>query len=94
MARESRVVMHEHLEEVLESLVADELATLIGAPTLASQRSSIIPAELIARHLALTFVMVLNWWVENDSTLTPADIDARFRRLVVPTLAQLVGELA
>jgi hypothetical protein len=45
-----------------------------------------IPTDLIARHVAATFVLVLNWWVETDAKLTAAEVDARFRALVLPVL--------
>jgi hypothetical protein len=52
-------------------------------------RASEIRIGLVARHVASTFVLVLNWWVEIDSALTPADVEARFRDLVVPPLTGL-----
>ena len=46
-----------------------------------------VPPELLARHVAATFVLVLNWWVESGSPITAAEIDAHFRALVLPVLA-------
>jgi hypothetical protein len=69
---------------VLTSLIADELAMMSPG------RSKVqIPTRLLARHVAAAFVLVLNWWVESDAPLTPAEVDACFRALVVPTLAAL-----
>jgi AcrR family transcriptional regulator len=84
MTREGRVIMHEHLQDVLTDLIAGELATmsLVGSTVQ-------IPTDLVARHCAAAFVLVLNWWVETDRPLTPAEVDAIFRTLVVPTLAAL-----
>jgi AcrR family transcriptional regulator len=79
--REGRTIMHERLQDVLASVVADELETT------KLDRSSEIPIGLVARHVASTFVLVLNWWIETDSAWTPADADARFRDLVVPPLS-------
>jgi hypothetical protein len=88
MKRESRVIMHEHLKAVLTSFIADQLGTLspgkFGPP---------IPIDLVARHVASTFVLVLNWWVESDVHWTAADADARFRRLIVPALTGLVSDV-
>jgi AcrR family transcriptional regulator len=84
MTRQGRVIMHEHMQHVLSSLIADELA--MRPPGCSTFQ---IPNALVARHVASTFVLVLNWWVENDAPLTPADVDARFRALVVPTLTAL-----
>lgn len=37
---------------------------------------------LLARWIALTFVLVLNWWTESDSPISAREVDALFRRLV------------
>jgi AcrR family transcriptional regulator len=84
MQREGRVMMHEHMQHVLTSLIADELVMMSPGKSKVQ-----IPRGLLARHVAAAFVLVLNWWVESDSPLTPAEVDARFRALVVPTLAAL-----
>jgi AcrR family transcriptional regulator len=82
MKREGHVIMHAHMQDVLTILIADEL------PMMSPGRSAVqIPNALLARHVAAAFVLVLNWWVENDSRLTPAEVDALFRALVGPTLA-------
>jgi hypothetical protein len=81
MKREGRAIMHEHMQDVLTSLIADELAL-----TLPGKSKMEMPTGLIARHVASTFVLVLDWWVDNDVALNPAQVDARFRALVIPTL--------
>jgi AcrR family transcriptional regulator len=84
MPREGRIVMHEHLQDVLVRVITDELEKVRGCmltPTL--------PADLIAHYLAGTFVLVLNWWVSRDAHWTAADADRRFRDLVTPTLREL-----
>jgi len=83
MRREGRVIMHDHLEDVLTSVIADELATTVRT----SQAKT--PMDLVARYVASTFVLVLNRWVESDTAWTPAETDARFRDLVIPTLNNL-----
>jgi hypothetical protein len=61
----------------------------------ARREPRVVPRDLLARHIAATFVRVLDWWVESDEprdgrpALTPADVDARFRALVAPVLAGL-----
>ena len=52
-----------------------------------------IPTDLIARHIASTFVLVLNWWVENNSELTATDVDACFRELILPTLTRFFAQV-
>jgi hypothetical protein len=87
MTPKGHLVMHEHLQDVLTSLIADDVALAT-----ASGRSSLqLPKDLVARHLASTFVLVLTWWVEREKALTPQEVDARFRTLVLPSLAARRG---
>jgi AcrR family transcriptional regulator len=79
MTRTGRFILHKHLQRVVATLVLEGLA--------ADQPTTGTPVELLARHVASTFVLVLNWWVESQSALSAADADARFRDLVVPVLA-------
>ena len=51
-----------------------------------------IGMDLTARYIASTFVLVLNWWVEGDSSLAPADVNAPFRGLVLPTLTRILNQ--
>ena len=77
---EAAMAMHAHLQSVLTDIVADTLATTTPPQ---------IPARLLARHIAVTFVLVLNWWVQNEEPLTVAEVDQRFRALVLPVLTTL-----
>lgn len=79
MGAEGRAIMHEHMEDVLTDVIADQLAMSVRG-------SAQTPMDLVARYVASTFVLVLNRWVENNSGWTPAEADARFRALVMPTL--------
>jgi AcrR family transcriptional regulator len=88
MTREGRLVMHEHLRDVLTNLIADDLVRL----TRIRRTTQPVPIELIARHVATAFVLVLNWWVESNERLTPGEVDAHFRSLVLPALRELAGQ--
>src|SRR5262249_36282459 len=59
MPREGRAVMHEHLQAVLRTLIADELRTATGL----EQAEPQISRDLVARHVASTFALVLDWWL-------------------------------
>ena len=86
MKREGRLVMHARLGEALKELVADDLAEV------AFRSPKQTEVDLVAQHVASTFVLVLNWWVDSAPTLTPADIDARFRELIEPTITGLMNK--
>jgi hypothetical protein len=49
---------------------------------------------VLAEFIVGTFILVLNWWVERESPLTPHEVDALFLRLVGPTLAAAHREQA
>ena len=48
-----------------------------------------IPPEVVSAYIASTFVLVLNWWLDNRMRLPPREIDGVFRRLTFPTLTAL-----
>ena len=77
-----RAILHEHLRKVLVELISGH--TKSGVP---ARRNTRVPADLLVQHVASTFVLVLNWWVERRSTLTPTQVDALFRALILPSLA-------
>jgi hypothetical protein len=50
-----------------------------------------IPPDLLAQFIASTFVLVLNWWIENGCQLHAKEVNRSFRSLVLPALA-LISE--
>ena len=75
--------VHEHLRRVLESLLLDELRGL-------ARSNAEVPSDLMARHVAATFVLTLEWWLEHPA-LSAREVDARFHALVGPALEQALG---
>jgi AcrR family transcriptional regulator len=86
MKREGRLVMHTRLGEILRDWLAADLARM--SPISANR----MPIDLVAQHIATTFVLVLNWWVDNSPASSPEAIDAQFRRLIAPSLGGLVTQ--
>ena len=84
MREADRAVVHEHLRKVLAELIANDMTTARrGRKTPASR----VPAGLLAEHVASTFILVLNWWVDSGSSLSASDVNDLFRALILPTLA-------
>jgi AcrR family transcriptional regulator len=46
--------------------------------------------ELLARWIATTFVLVLDWWLESDTEVSAREAHALFRGLVEPSLAAVL----
>src|SRR5262245_19250311 len=82
-----RAVIHEHLQKVLTELIADDVKQHFQ-----SRRKTVaqIPSAVVVQYVASTFILVLNWWVENNSPLHPKGVNDLFRALVLPTLAAIL----
>jgi AcrR family transcriptional regulator len=88
MGSKGRAILHEHLQQVLAELIADDVRKYLqGRRKTAGQ----IPPELLVQYVASTFILVLNWWVENRSPLPPKEVNDLFRALILPTLAAALG---
>lgn len=79
-----RILLHKHLQKILAELIARDFRRIFRNKRKAPNA---IPAEVLIEYLAATFVLVLNWWLENKSTLTARQVNNLFRALVLPTLA-------
>lgn len=86
--RRDRAIVHEHLRTVLiDHITADVRASVRPS----GQRTMALPTDLLVEYLVTTFVLVLNWWVESDSSLSPRQADDLFVALVVSTLEAQAG---
>lgn len=80
-----RAVLHGHLQKVLSTLIADDVKkSFRGRRRKAEQ----IPVDLLVQYIDSTFILVLNWWVENKCPFPPEEVNALFRSLVLPTLKE------
>lgn len=84
---QGHAVVHEHVERVLVELIADDLRR---AGQRRPERGHGVPCDLLAQHVASTFVLVLNWWVESGEPLAAGKANERFRALVLPALSELL----
>lgn len=76
------IIVSQRIEEILVQLMKDEARTLFK-----QSDSSELPFELFIHFLGATFMSVLTWWRNSGRSLPPNEIDALFRKLVLPTLA-------
>lgn len=82
--KRGRAVVHGHLRQLLVARLHQQFAAIAGPLTTDSLR---LPPALLAEHVAGTFVLVLNWWVDTESPLSPEEVDDVFLSLVRPALA-------
>lgn len=81
--RKSRAIVHHHLRRVL----LEQVLAAIENSVPRSEHPARVPASLLADYVVSTFILVLNWWVDSRSTLSPREVDDIFRSLVLPPLA-------
>jgi hypothetical protein len=83
-----RAVIHEHLQKLLADLIAGDIRKAFQNRLKTSEQ---IPSDLVVQYVASTFILVLNWWVENRNPLAPKGAHDLFRALVLPTLTAALG---
>ena len=82
-----RAIVHEHLRKAVQQVIADDL----GKDIPPRRKVPTVPPDLLVQHVASTFILVLNWWVDGRSARPPKDVNDLFRALIVPTLAATTG---
>lgn len=86
-----RAVLHGHLQTVLAALIEEDVKKMFRARRrVASQ----VPVDLLVRYIDSTFILVLNWWVENECPVLPKEADELFHTLIVPTLKNIQARIA
>src|SRR5215831_9570852 len=70
MGRRERHIVHQHLRRLLAAQIRDEVRQALQR---ADGRAA-IPADLAIEYIVTTFILVLNWWVEN-SRLSAREVD-------------------
>ena len=81
--RSGRAAVHGHLRKLLVDRIEHEIKEIAHS---LEHDDSAIPTDLLAAHVAGTFVLVLNWWVDTQSPLSPREIDDVYLTLVGPAL--------
>jgi AcrR family transcriptional regulator len=84
-----RAIIHEHLRKVLVELIADDVKKYFQSRRKAAGCRS---PDLLVQYVASTFILVLNWWLENRAPLPPKEADGLFRSLILPTLGATSSE--
>lgn len=85
MSPKTRALLHRRLRGVIATRVRDDARS--AARRDAAQR---LPADLLAPFVASTFVVVLDWWLDTRSPLTPREVNDVFHALIAPALPEPV----
>lgn len=88
MVAGGRAVVHERLQRIVAERIASEVRKHVEGRRRHARQ---IPPDLLVQYLASTFVLVLTWWTESRNPLSPKEVNALFRTLIMPTLAVGLG---
>jgi AcrR family transcriptional regulator len=78
-----QAILHGHLQNILGERITRELRKDLRTT---GRSATGIPAGLLAQYLAATFVLVLNWWLDGNHSLSARQANEIFRSLVLPKL--------
>ena len=84
----AEAVVRRRIHSVLTGIVSRELKL-----ELQIRKDASIPVapELVTHFLVSAYISVLTWWLNSKNPVPPKDIDAAYRRLVLPCLESLFG---
>lgn len=80
-----RIVLHQQLQRILVEAISRQVKQCTPARR---KLFGQIPSELLVEHIASTFTLVLNWWVEQKESVSPKEADLLFRSLIIPVLSE------
>ena len=74
----------QYFPAMIAGLVRDEAASALRGRT---EKGSAVPGDLLVHFISSAFTSVMSWWLDSEKPMAPQEIDAMFRRLVLPTLS-------
>lgn len=83
LGQRGRAILHQHLRLTLSEWIVQ---TMQAEPQRRRPRRPPVDTELLAQHIASTFVLILHWWLDHGGAASPEDADKLFRALVMPVL--------
>ncbi|TIR26369.1 MAG: TetR/AcrR family transcriptional regulator [Mesorhizobium sp.] len=75
-------VAENEIRLILSDMVRQELSSTLQDGT--------IPRDFVVQFVVGAFLTALNWWFERKPKLSPSEVDAMFRSLVLGGLAQMI----
>lgn len=83
LGERGRAILHDRLRGVLAEWIGQ---TLAADRRMSRSRRTAVAPQLLAQHIASTFVLILHWWLDHGGSPSPAEADKLFRALVMPVL--------
>ena len=84
---QGQAVVHEHLHRVLVESISADLRR-VGRRHQESGQD--VPPDLLAQHVAATFLLVLSWWAESGEPLPARTVNELFRALILPAVTRFL----
>jgi AcrR family transcriptional regulator len=81
VGRQSGAVVISELQGLLADLVRNDLKTFLP-----KTQSSDLPRNAVIHFVVGSLMSVITWWLDERSKLSPAEVDAIFRRLTLPAI--------
>ena len=81
-------IFRQCLEEMFDEIIRRECKAEIQR---LKKADSDVPVDLFVHYLTAGFFSVLTWWLGRRSRLTPLQINAVFRSLVLPTINRVLA---
>lgn len=82
--RYAQAALHEHLRKALVDLISETIETAVHR---CGSTQSATPPVLVVQFVATTFVLVFDWWLQQEPQPSAADAHRVFRSLALPSLA-------
>ena len=91
-----RAMLGSNAEPIVRRQIHGALAAVIGQEVKSEfhkrkHDDCTVSPELLTHFLVSTFISVMSWWLNARNPVPPKNIDATYRRLVLPCLASVFG---
>lgn len=87
LGRRGGAVVHDRIARMLTDLVSEELTAVTAG------RQSTVPVDLVVTGVVGAYLALLARWLDERETRTPQEMDAAFRRLVLPGVKAATGSV-
>jgi hypothetical protein len=84
----AEAVVRRHIHSILVAVIDHEVKMELQK---GNRGNCPISPEFLTHFLVSTFISVLIWWLNSRNPVSPKQIDAAYRDLVLPCLASIFG---